>query len=182
MQDDPEPPGDRDADDWRAWDDAPDPAPDDAPDDASDPAGAESEEIADSASPTAHDPALDAHFLALLRDLRAIPGPCAPPIGEGQFDILFASKREIVVWFVSAKDGVEQKEVAIPARMAREAWELLRRGNPVDEVALRAVSPGAGGARWLLALFAQLASVEVRHALDDDASQPEAITLHWRGE
>lgn len=120
-------------------------------------------------------------FAALLASLRALPGPCAPPIGEGAFDILYASAREIVVWFVSARDGAAQKEVAIPARLAREAWALIRRGEPVSEAMLRAIAPGAAGGRWLLALFAQLPSVEVRAAEQADDAE-SAVTLRWRGE
>lgn len=132
--------------------------------------------------------AADAPLAALLSSLRALPGPCAPPIGEGAFDILYASAREIVVWFISAKDGVAQKEVAIPTRLAGEAWALLRRGDPVDEAALRAITSGASGASWLLALFAQLPSVEVRNAANGDANGDAdgdghaAITLLWRGD
>ena len=127
----------------------------------------------------------EAAFAALLASLRALPGPCAPPIGEGAFDILYASAREIVVWFVSAKDGAAQKEVAIPARLAREAWALIRRGEPVSEATLRAIAAGAAGGRWLLALFAQLPSVEVRAADHDDAATGSAEpdgTRRWRGD
>ena len=127
----------------------------------------------------------EAAFAALLASLRALPGPCAPPIGEGAFDILYASAREIVVWFVSAKDGAAQKEVAIPARLAREAWALIRRGEPVSEATRRAIAAGAAGGRWLLALFAQLPSVEVRAADLDDAATGSAepdVTLRWRGD
>ncbi len=126
----------------------------------------------------------DGAFTALLCALRALPGPCAPPIGEGAFDILYASAQEIVVWFVSAKDGVEQHEVAIPAWLARRAWGVMLRGEPVDEAALRAIASGPAGGRWLLALFAQLPTVEVRSApASSDASDAsQAITLLWRGE
>ena len=131
-----------------------------------------------SAADAAVDDAADAAFAKLLAALRALPGPCAPPIGEGAFDILYASAREIVVWFVSAKDGAAQREVAIPARLARDAWALIRQGAPVDEAMLRAIAAGAAGGRWLLALFAQLPGVEVREA--EQAEQ--AVTLCWRGD
>jgi hypothetical protein len=137
-----------------------------------------------SAMDGAADGAADAVFAALLAALRALPGPCAPPIGEGAFDILYASPREIVVWFVSAKDGAGQREVAIPARLAREAWALIRQGAPVSEAMLRALAAGAAGGRWLLALFAQLPSVEVRQP-DQDAQveqAAQAVMLLWRGE
>jgi hypothetical protein len=179
---------------WRRWERTPDRASDDdgAPDD--DEVRAASDETIYDPSPIGEaasdeNPAArafdDDAFAALLRMLRALPGPCAPPVGEGAFDILYASAREIVVWFVSAKDGVEQKEVAIPARLAQRAWEIMRRGEPVDEARLRAIAAGAAGGRWLLALFAQLPTVEVRSASEDasdtdDASQ--AVTLVWRGD
>lgn len=130
------------------------------------------------AAPSAED---DAAFAELLGSLRVVPGPCAPPVGEGAFDILYASAREIVVWYIPAKDGVEQREVAIPARLARVAWETLRRGEPVDEAALRELAAGAAGGRWLLALFAQLPAVEVRAAAAPDGADAGAVTLRWRG-
>ncbi|HET9110402.1 MAG TPA: hypothetical protein VFN78_06240 [Ktedonobacterales bacterium] len=142
----------------------------------------EAEVIADPALAQADDAPEDAALAALLRSLRAIPGPCAPPIGEGAFDILYASAREIVVWFVSAKDGVSQKEVAIPTRLARDAWEVIRRGEPVDAAALRAIAAGASGGSWLLALFAQLPTVEVRSVVSDAEGVSETVTLIWRGD
>ncbi|HEX8995423.1 MAG TPA: hypothetical protein VF812_05295 [Ktedonobacterales bacterium] len=183
---------------WSSWDDAPD-APDaldaldaldeDADTDAHTVSAARSEVIFDPGSASsgverdesAGCDALDAPFAELLRSLRALPGPCAPPIGEGAFDILYASAREIVVWFVPAKDGVAQKEVAIPTRLARAAWETMLRGEPVDEAALRAIAAGAAGGRWLLALFAQLPTVEVHHAQTGADAASEAVTLRWRG-
>lgn len=143
----------------RASDDIPDVAPDTSPLDASD--------------------ALDAAFADLLRSLRAVPGPCAPPVGEGAFDILFANAREIVVWYAPAKDGVEQREVSIPARLARVAWGMLLRGEPVDTAAFQAVGTGASGVAWLFALFAQLPTVEVRGA--DAMADEQPLTLRWRG-
>lgn len=165
-------------DDQDGWDDAAESAVPDAP--------VEAAEIIRDPSPAsivdgATDDAADAAFAALLAALRALPGPCAPPIGEGAFDILYASAREIVVWFVSAKDGAAQREVAIPARLARDAWALIRQGSPVDEAMLRAIAAGAAGGRWLLALFAQLPGVEVREG--EQAEQAEqAVTLCWRGD
>ncbi len=139
----------------------------DADDDASDAEGAG--DVADDV------------FAALLSSLRALPGPCAPPIGEGAFDILYASAREIVVWFASAREGIAQREVVIPARLARRAWGVLLRGAPVDEGTLQALAAGPAGGRWLLALFAQLPGVEVRAPAGADAAS-ETITLRWRGE
>lgn len=160
--------------DQDGWDDAAASAVPDAPVEAA-------EEIHDPEPASAADAAADAAFAALLATLRTLPGPCAPPIGEGAFDILYASAREIVVWFVSAKDGSAQREVVIPARLAREAWALIRQGSPVDEAMLRAIAAGVAGGRWLLALFAQLPGVEVREA--EQAEQAEqAVTLCWRGD
>jgi hypothetical protein len=53
----------------------------------------------------------------------------------------------------------------------------------VDEAALRAVAAGAAGGRWLLALFAQLPTVEVRavSASDGQEAGETAVTLRWRG-
>ena len=144
----------------RASDDIPDVAPDVSPADASD--------------------KLDAAIADLLRNLRAVPGPCAPPVGEGAFDILFANAREIVVWYAPAKDGVEQREVSIPTHLARVAWSVVLRGEPVDAAAFQAVGTGASGGAWLFALFAQLPTVEV-HGVDDVADE-QPPTLRWRGD
>ena len=158
----------------------------DLPDDAP-----EADEIEASGAEVLFDPAaapegdsvtLGAPFMALLRSLRALPGPCAPPVGEGAFDILYASAREIVVWFISAKDGIGQKEVAIPTRLACKGWEMLLRGEPVDESALRAIAAGPAGGRWLLALFAQLPTVEVRSASTSEGAESEMCVLVWRGD
>ena len=144
------------------------------------------------------DARLDAAFAALLRALRAIPGPCAPPIGAGAFDILYASEREVVVWYAPARDGVEQREVAIPGALLRAAWALALRGEPVAEPALRALAPGAAGGRWLLSLLAQVPGMETRHEPLVEEHGPEGpahgseeangsgdeprVTLTWRGE
>ncbi len=72
--------------------------------------------------------------------------------------------------------------MAIPARLARAAWETLLRGDPVDEAALCALAGGRKGGRWLLALFAQAPAVEVRRASPGDAEADAAsVTLQWRG-
>ncbi|MDE3228651.1 MAG: hypothetical protein KGO05_02120, partial [Chloroflexota bacterium] len=118
---------------WRGWEpDADDALPAEPPDEP--PA-----EVILDPTPASAPAGDDAAFAELLRCLRATPGPCAPPVGAGAFDILYASAREIVVWYMPAKDGAEQREVAIPARLARSAWAVLRRGEPVDEAALRAL-------------------------------------------
>ncbi len=150
-----------------------------------------------SALPTPPDARLDAAFTALLGALRALTGPCAPPVGAGAFDILYASEREVVVWYEPARDGVEQREVAIPCVLLRAAWALTLRGAPVDEAALRALAPGAAGGRWLLALLAQVPGMETRREETVDGvvdREPSAeapahgaggdeplVTLIWRG-
>lgn len=130
------------------------------------------------------DARLDAAFAALLRALRTLPGPCAPPVGAGAFDILYASEREVVVWYAPARDGVEQREVAIPSGLVRAAWALALRGAPVDEAALRALASGAAGGRWLLALLAQVPGVETRREVvetDGGAESDSPVFLIWRG-
>jgi hypothetical protein len=132
-------------------------------------------------------PAHDAAFADLLRALRTLPGPCAPPVGAGAFDILYASEREVVVWYQSARDGVEQREVTIPGALLRAAWALTLQGAPVEEAALRALATGAAGGRWLLALLAQVPGVETRreergpegaaHGAGEDEPR---VTLIWR--
>jgi hypothetical protein len=143
--------------------------------------------------PERRDAGLDAAFAGLLRALRALPGPCAPPVGAGAFDILFACEREVVVWYAPARDGREdtvQREVSIPGGLVRAAWALTLRGEPVDEAALRALAASAGRGRWLLALLAQVPGVETRHAESPDASGQEhgaggedepQVALIWRG-
>lgn len=165
---------------WSDWDTEPEDYPDEPV--ASPRAGRASDDIPDTApdaSPMDANDALDVAFADLLRSLRAVPGPCAPPVGEGAFDILFANAREIVVWYAPAKDGVEQREVSIPARLARVAWGVLLRGEPVDTAAFQAVGTGASGGAWLFALFAQLPTVEVRGA--DDMADEQPPTIRWRG-
>jgi hypothetical protein len=117
-------------------------------------------------------------------------------VGAGAFDILYASEREVVVWYIPARDGVEQREVTIPSSMVRAAWELTLRGAPVDESALRTLAAGAAGGRWLLALLAQVPGVETRRERiteggyvgeaadreDSTASDEEPpVILIWRG-
>ena len=140
---------------------------------------------------------MDAAFAGLLRALRALPGPCAPPVGAGAFDILYACEREVVVWYAPARDGradFEQREVSIPGPLVRAAWALTLRGAPVDEEALRALAASPGRGRWLLALLAQAPGVQIQRA-ESPAPQAalqtapqnaepdiEAVTLVWRGE
>ncbi len=100
----------------------------------------------------------------------------------------------MVVWYAPARDGVEQREVAIPSALLRAAWALALRGAPVEEAALRTLATGAAGGRWLLALLAQVPGVETRRearmdtdveaGVNDaatDAATDAAISLIWRG-
>ena len=158
--------------------------------------------VGEPGEPEPRDARLDAAFAGLLRALRALPGPCEPPVGAGAFDILYACEREVVVWYVPARDGradIAQREVSIPGGLVRAAWALTLRGAPVDEAALRALAASAGRGRWLLALLAQVPGVETRHAEAQEAqpipeatdTQPDAatnasvvgpaVTLIWRG-
>lgn len=129
----------------------------------------------DAAHDTALDATFDAAFDELLRGLRAVSGPCAPPVGEGAFDILYASVREIVVWHLPAKEGQPQREVAIPGALARAAWKTLLRGEPVDEAALRALAHGPAGGRWLFALLAQVPGV-VTQVVTRDVTHGELLS------
>lgn len=127
-----------------------------------------------------------AEFTRLLAALRALPGPCAPPVGVGAFDILFASSREVVVWYAPARDGLEQREVAIPCDLVRASWALVLRGAPVDEEALRTLASSAAHGRWLFALLAQVPGVDVEESpstgeIDGGGETAPQVTLVWRG-
>jgi hypothetical protein len=83
-------------------------------------------------------------FGEVLAWLRARPHPCAPPIGVGEFDVLYASAREVVVWYTPARDGHRTGEVAIPCARLAAAWEALQAGTPLDEPALARLGAGIG--------------------------------------
>lgn len=105
-----------------------------------------------------------------LRVLRALDGPCVPPVGVGAFDILYASRNEIVVWYTPARDGHTSGEVAIPALCLAGAWDALCAGATLDESRLEALAASPARARWLLALLAQLPGVRV-------TDEPLTLTL-----
>ncbi len=101
-------------------------------------------------------------FEGVLRHLRGLASSCEPPVGVGSFDLLYASEREVVVWYSPARDHHQPGEVAIPCTRLAAAWAALASGQAVDEAALEAWGGGVAGGRWLLALLAQLPGVAVR--------------------
>jgi hypothetical protein len=110
-------------------------------------------------------------FDTMLRHLRGLAAPCAPPVGVGSFLVLYASAREVVVWYSPVRDGHREGEVAIPCARLVAAWDALLAGQTLDEAALEALCASLAGARWLLAILAQLPGVVVR-------AEPLAVT--WR--
>src|SRR5438067_1211557 len=99
-----------------------------------------------------------------LRHLRRLVASCEPPIGVGAFDVLYASGREVVVWYSPARPEHRPGEVAIPTAWLAASWGALLAGATLDEAALEQIGAGAAGGRWLLALLAQLPGVRVRAA------------------
>ncbi len=98
----------------------------------------------------------------LLGYLRGLTGACEPPIGVGSFVVLYASEREVVVWYSPVREEHHEGEVAIPCRWVASAWQALTAGQTLDEAALETLGEGPAGGRWLLALLAQAPGVEVR--------------------
>ena len=109
-------------------------------------------------------------FEQVLAWLRAVAVPCAPPIGVGAFDILYASAAEVVVWYTPARDGHRHGEVTIPAPRLAAAWEALAAGAVLDEGALTALGGSVALGRWLLAILALLPGARV---------QEDPLTLAW---
>jgi len=120
-----------------------------------------------------HAPPAFVSFTEVLGYLRTLPGPCLPPVGAGAFDVLYASVREVVVWYAPARDGQTAREVAIPCAPLDAAWGALRDAGAVAEAALCELAGGAAGGRWLLVVLAQLPLAQV-HADADGA-----YTLLW---
>jgi hypothetical protein len=98
-------------------------------------------------------------FDAVLRWLRTLEVPCAPPIGVGEFDVCYASAVEVVVWYTPARDGHRTGEVVIPTGALAAAWQALEEGGFLDEDALAAIGGRAGVGRWLLAVLALVPGV-----------------------
>lgn len=109
-------------------------------------------------------------FEQALATLRNLAYPSAPPIGVGEFDVLYASEREVVVWYSPVREGQRAGEVAIPCARLAAAWAALTSGATLDEGALAEYGAGIAGGRWLLALLALLPGVRV---------QSEPLTLVW---
>lgn len=109
-------------------------------------------------------------FESILRYLRTLAEPCAPPMGAGGFDVLYASAREVVVWYSPARDGQMAREIAIPAEVLAAAWQSLCAGALLDEATLFALGLGSAGAQWVIALLAQIPGVQVRQ---------EPLALAW---
>lgn len=119
------------------------------------------------------DPGPCVAFADVLRFLRGMPGPCAPPVGVGDFDVLYASPREVVVWYAPAREGQSAREVAIPCQPLEAAWGALRDSQTLDEPTLCQFAGGVAGGRWLLVILAQLPQAQA-HVTDDGA-----LTLVW---
>lgn len=100
-------------------------------------------------------------FDDVLRFLRSLADPCEPPVGVGAFDVLFASEREVCVWYTPAREGHEPREVGIPTALLADAWAALATGRELDEAALAEIGGNAAYGRWLLAVLAQAPGVRV---------------------
>lgn len=109
-------------------------------------------------------------FDGVLRFLRALATSCEPPVGVGTFDVLYASTKEVVVWYSPARQEHTPGEVTIPCARLAAAWAALAAGGVLDEPTLERVGGGASGGRWLLAVLALLPSVCVRE---------NPLTLVW---
>lgn len=101
-------------------------------------------------------------FEGVLRFLRARASSCEPPVGVGTFDVLYASAKEVVVWYSPARQEHTPGEVTIPCARLAAAWTALVGGEVLDEPALERIGGGASRGRWLLAVLALLPGVCVR--------------------
>lgn len=123
----------------------------------------------------------DFSFDAVLRHLRALAAPCEPPVGVGSFLLLYASEREVVVWYCPVREEHVEGEVAIPCAPLMTAWTALETGEKLDEPALAQIGGNLATGRWLLALLAQLPGI---HALEGEPvtllRQPDAPDMPAR--
>jgi hypothetical protein len=110
-------------------------------------------------------------FAGVLAHLRGLAGVCEPPIGVGSFLVLYASAAEVVVWYSPAREAHREGEVSVPCARLAAAWSALTAGATLDEPALERLGDGPAGARWLLALLAQLPGTSI---CDDP------LTLAWQ--
>lgn len=111
-------------------------------------------------------------FADVLRHLRALAGPCAPPAGVGSFEPLYANDDEIVVWYTPAREAHQAGEVTIPCARLAAAWARLLAGERLAREALEADGDRPARALWLLALLAQMPGVR-------SAQAPEPLVLWW---
>ncbi|MBF6590747.1 MAG: hypothetical protein IVW57_09490 [Ktedonobacterales bacterium] len=102
------------------------------------------------------------HFTLVLRYLRGLGEPCAPPVGVGSFDLLVVSEREVLVWYTPARAGHIAGERTIPTARLAAAWAALHTGEPLDEATLAQMGTDPAVGRWLLAILAQVPGVRVR--------------------
>lgn len=100
-------------------------------------------------------------FADVLRHLRALGVPCAPPAGVGSFEPLYANDDEIVVWYTPAREAHAAGEVTIPCARLAAAWSRLLAGERLAREALEADGDRPARALWLLALLAQVPGVRV---------------------
>jgi hypothetical protein len=98
-------------------------------------------------------------FAAVLRWLRTLEHPCAPPVGVGEFDVRYASTAEVVVWYTPARAGHRMGEVVISTGALAAAWQALSDGDALDEDALVTLGGGAAAGRWLQAVLALVPGV-----------------------
>ncbi len=113
---------------------------------------------------------VEGDFARALAAWRGLAHPCAPPIGVGEFDVLYASAREVVVWYSPVREGQHAGEIAIPCARLAAAWAALAGGAALDEAALTELGASIAGGRWLLALLALLPGARV---------QAEPLALSW---
>ncbi len=111
-------------------------------------------------------------FADVLRHLRALAGPCAPPAGVGSFEPLYANDDEIVVWYTPARQTHDAGEVAIPCARLAAAWARLLAGERLARETLEADGDRPARALWLLALLAQVPGVRC-------ATEPDPLALWW---
>ena len=106
----------------------------------------------------------------VLACLRQVAWPCAPPMGVGEFELLYVNAAEVVVWYTPAREGQRTGEVAIPCARIAAAWQRLRAGASLDEANMSEVCGGLGMGRWVLALLALVPGMSVRQ---------EPLSLSW---
>ncbi|MFI5272603.1 MAG: hypothetical protein ACHQ4H_06160 [Ktedonobacterales bacterium] len=99
-------------------------------------------------------------FASVLGGLRALVGPCAPPVGVGSFVPLYANDREVVVWYSPAREAQTAGEITIPCERLAAAWQRLAAGERLARETLEAEGERPARAMWLLVLLAQVPGVQ----------------------